>query len=43
MNMNAFDEFKYDGEDFIAFILSTKQWMEKSPKAKETKMSTQKM
>ncbi|KAF4100869.1 BOLA class I histocompatibility antigen, alpha chain BL3-7-like [Onychostoma macrolepis] len=38
MNVNAFDEYGYDGEDFIAFNFGTMQWMEKSPKAKETKM-----
>ncbi len=38
MNVNAFDEYGYDGEDFIALNLDTMQWMEKSPKAKETKM-----
>ncbi|XP_073677623.1 zinc-alpha-2-glycoprotein-like [Garra rufa] len=38
MNFNAFDEYGYDGEDFIAFDTDTMQWKEKSPKAKETKM-----
>lgn len=36
-NVNAFDEYRYDGEDFIAFNYSTRQWMEKKTKAKETK------
>ncbi|KTF75054.1 hypothetical protein cypCar_00046049, partial [Cyprinus carpio] len=38
MNVNAFDEYGYDGEDFIAFSYDTMQWMEKSPKAKEIKL-----
>lgn len=38
MNVTAFDEYRYDGEDFIAFNYNTMQWMEKNPKAKETKM-----
>ncbi|XP_058610494.1 zinc-alpha-2-glycoprotein-like isoform X2 [Onychostoma macrolepis] len=38
MNVNAFDEYGYEGEDFIAFNYSTLQWVDKSPKAKETKM-----
>ena len=38
MNVKAFDEYRYDGEDFIAFNSDTMQWMEKNPKAKETKM-----
>ncbi|KAL0167158.1 hypothetical protein M9458_039002, partial [Cirrhinus mrigala] len=39
MNVNAFDEYGYDGEDFIAFDTGTMQWKDKSPKAKETKMN----
>ncbi len=38
MNVNAFDEYGYDGEDFIAFNYSTLQWVDQSPKAKETRM-----
>uniref|UniRef100_A0A8C2PR40 Immunoglobulin C1-set domain-containing protein n=1 Tax=Cyprinus carpio TaxID=7962 RepID=A0A8C2PR40_CYPCA len=38
MNVNAFDEYGYDGEDFIFFNYYTMQWIDKSPKAKETKM-----
>ncbi|KAL1254940.1 hypothetical protein QQF64_013001 [Cirrhinus molitorella] len=36
--VNAFDEYGYDGEDFIAFDIDAMQWKDKSPKAKETKM-----
>ncbi|RXN10797.1 zinc-alpha-2-glyco -like protein [Labeo rohita] len=38
MNVNVFDEYGHDGEDFIAFDTDTMQWKDKSPKAKETKM-----
>ncbi|XP_077050979.1 zinc-alpha-2-glycoprotein-like [Siphateles boraxobius] len=38
MNVKAIEEYGYDGEDFIAFNSVTMQWMEKNPKAKETKM-----
>ncbi|XP_050992855.1 zinc-alpha-2-glycoprotein-like [Labeo rohita] len=38
MNVDAFDEYGHDGEDFIAFDTDTMQWKDKSPKAKETKM-----
>ncbi|RXN32189.1 zinc-alpha-2-glyco -like protein [Labeo rohita] len=38
MNVNAFDEYGYDGEDFIAFDTDIMQWKDKSPKAKETKI-----
>ncbi|KAI2643049.1 Zinc-alpha-2-glycoprotein [Labeo rohita] len=38
MNVDAFDEYGHDGEDFIAFDTGTMQWKDKSPKAKETKM-----
>uniref|UniRef100_A0A673FUB3 Immunoglobulin C1-set domain-containing protein n=1 Tax=Sinocyclocheilus rhinocerous TaxID=307959 RepID=A0A673FUB3_9TELE len=38
MNVNAFEEYGYDGLDFIAFNHYTMQWIDKSPKAKETKM-----
>lgn len=38
MNVTAFDEYRYDGEDFIALNYSTLQWVDKSPKAKETRM-----
>ncbi|XP_067220550.1 zinc-alpha-2-glycoprotein-like [Chanodichthys erythropterus] len=37
MNVNAFDEYRYDGEDFISFNYNTRQWMEKKTEAKETK------
>uniref|UniRef100_A0A8C1E8Q9 Immunoglobulin C1-set domain-containing protein n=1 Tax=Cyprinus carpio carpio TaxID=630221 RepID=A0A8C1E8Q9_CYPCA len=37
MNVNAFDEYGYDGEDFIFLNYYTMQWIDKSPKAKETK------
>ncbi|XP_039534196.1 zinc-alpha-2-glycoprotein-like [Pimephales promelas] len=39
MNVKAFDEYRYDGEDFIAFNSDTRQWTEKHPKAIETKMN----
>uniref|UniRef100_A0A672M259 MHC class I-like antigen recognition-like domain-containing protein n=1 Tax=Sinocyclocheilus grahami TaxID=75366 RepID=A0A672M259_SINGR len=38
MHVNAFDEYGYDGEQFIAFHSATMQWIEKTPKAKETRM-----
>ncbi|XP_016113164.1 patr class I histocompatibility antigen, A-5 alpha chain-like, partial [Sinocyclocheilus grahami] len=38
MHVNAFEEYGYDGLDFIAFNHYTLQWIDKSPKAKETKM-----
>ncbi|KAL0167154.1 hypothetical protein M9458_038998, partial [Cirrhinus mrigala] len=30
IDVNAFDEYGYDGEEFIAFNFSTMQWMEKN-------------
>ncbi|XP_052439502.1 zinc-alpha-2-glycoprotein-like isoform X2 [Carassius gibelio] len=38
MNVNALDEYGYDGEDFIFVNYDTMKWTEKSPNAKETKM-----
>uniref|UniRef100_A0A8C1Q026 Ig-like domain-containing protein n=1 Tax=Cyprinus carpio TaxID=7962 RepID=A0A8C1Q026_CYPCA len=38
MNLRAFDEYGFDGEDFIAFNSDTLQWIDKNPKAKETKI-----
>uniref|UniRef100_A0A671MJD2 Immunoglobulin C1-set domain-containing protein n=1 Tax=Sinocyclocheilus anshuiensis TaxID=1608454 RepID=A0A671MJD2_9TELE len=38
IHVNAFDEYGYDGEQFIAFNSATMQWIEKTPKAKETRM-----
>uniref|UniRef100_A0A8C1UA18 Ig-like domain-containing protein n=1 Tax=Cyprinus carpio TaxID=7962 RepID=A0A8C1UA18_CYPCA len=37
-NLRAFDEYGFDGEDFITFNSDTLQWIDKNPKAKETKM-----
>ncbi|XP_051992169.1 RT1 class I histocompatibility antigen, AA alpha chain-like [Xyrauchen texanus] len=37
-NLKGFDEYHYDGEDFIAFNFNTTQWINKNPKAKETKL-----
>ncbi|RXN02417.1 major histocompatibility complex class I-related gene protein-like [Labeo rohita] len=34
----VFDEYGFDGEDFIAFNSDTVQWIDKNPKATETKM-----
>uniref|UniRef100_A0A672LAX2 Ig-like domain-containing protein n=1 Tax=Sinocyclocheilus grahami TaxID=75366 RepID=A0A672LAX2_SINGR len=36
-SLRAFDEYGFDGEDFITFDSDTLQWIVKSPKAKETK------
>ncbi len=36
-SLRAFDEYGFDGEDFIAFDYDTMQWIVKSPKAKEAK------
>uniref|UniRef100_A0A671KRP2 Immunoglobulin C1-set domain-containing protein n=1 Tax=Sinocyclocheilus anshuiensis TaxID=1608454 RepID=A0A671KRP2_9TELE len=36
-SLRAFDEYGFDGEDFMAFDSDTLQWIVKSPKAKETK------
>uniref|UniRef100_A0A8C2EXZ4 Ig-like domain-containing protein n=1 Tax=Cyprinus carpio TaxID=7962 RepID=A0A8C2EXZ4_CYPCA len=38
LNLRAFDEYGFDGEDFMAFDSETLQWIDKHPKAKETKM-----
>ncbi|XP_043088945.1 zinc-alpha-2-glycoprotein-like isoform X2 [Puntigrus tetrazona] len=37
MSVNAFDEYGFDGDDFIAFDMDAMQWKDKSPKARETK------
>ncbi|KAF4100891.1 hypothetical protein G5714_019087 [Onychostoma macrolepis] len=36
-SLRVFDEYGFDGEDFIAFNSDTLQWIDKNPKAKETK------
>ncbi|KAL1254937.1 hypothetical protein QQF64_012998 [Cirrhinus molitorella] len=36
--VNAFDEYGFDGEDFLAFDIDTMQWKDESPKANKTKM-----
>ncbi|XP_048059161.1 zinc-alpha-2-glycoprotein-like [Megalobrama amblycephala] len=36
-SLTAYDEYGFDGEDFISFNFDTMQWIDKSPKAKETK------
>ncbi|XP_048059171.1 H-2 class I histocompatibility antigen, K-B alpha chain-like [Megalobrama amblycephala] len=36
-NLTVFDEYGFDGEDFISFNSDTMKWIDKSPKAKETK------
>uniref|UniRef100_A0A8C1IJQ3 Ig-like domain-containing protein n=1 Tax=Cyprinus carpio TaxID=7962 RepID=A0A8C1IJQ3_CYPCA len=38
VNLRAFDEYGFDGEDFMAFDSETLQWIDKHPKAKETKI-----
>ncbi|XP_016362434.1 zinc-alpha-2-glycoprotein-like [Sinocyclocheilus anshuiensis] len=38
VNLTVFDEYGLDGEDFIAFNSDALQWIDKNPKAKETKM-----
>uniref|UniRef100_A0A671KSW7 Zinc-alpha-2-glycoprotein-like n=1 Tax=Sinocyclocheilus anshuiensis TaxID=1608454 RepID=A0A671KSW7_9TELE len=38
VSLRAFDEYGFDGEDFMAFDSDTLQWIDKNPKAKETKM-----
>ncbi|XP_048059232.1 RT1 class I histocompatibility antigen, AA alpha chain-like [Megalobrama amblycephala] len=35
VNLTVFDEYGFDGEDFISFNSDTMQWIDKSPKAKE--------
>ncbi len=37
-SLRAFDEYGFDGEDFIAFDYDPLQWIDKNPKAKETKI-----
>ncbi|XP_048011261.1 zinc-alpha-2-glycoprotein-like [Megalobrama amblycephala] len=37
VNLTVFDEYGFDGEDFISFNSDTMKWIEKNPKAKETK------
>ncbi|XP_051991578.1 zinc-alpha-2-glycoprotein-like isoform X2 [Xyrauchen texanus] len=36
--LTVFNEYQYDGEDFIAFNFNTTQWINTNPKAKETKL-----
>ncbi|KAK7139578.1 hypothetical protein R3I93_016648 [Phoxinus phoxinus] len=36
-NLTVFDEYGFDGEDLISFNYDTGQWIDKNPKAKETK------
>ncbi|XP_048059160.1 zinc-alpha-2-glycoprotein-like [Megalobrama amblycephala] len=36
-SLTVYDEYGFDGEDFISFNFYTMQWIDKSPKAKETK------
>uniref|UniRef100_A0A671KQ18 Ig-like domain-containing protein n=1 Tax=Sinocyclocheilus anshuiensis TaxID=1608454 RepID=A0A671KQ18_9TELE len=38
VSLRAFDEYGFDGEDFMAFDSDTLQWIDKNPKAKETKI-----
>ncbi|KAL1254929.1 hypothetical protein QQF64_012990, partial [Cirrhinus molitorella] len=38
VSLRAFDEYGFDGEDFISFDSDTLQWTDKNPKAKETKI-----
>ncbi|XP_050992848.1 zinc-alpha-2-glycoprotein-like [Labeo rohita] len=38
-SLRAFDEYGFDGENYIAFNSDTLQWIDKNPKAKETKMT----
>ncbi|CAM4640272.1 unnamed protein product [Leuciscus chuanchicus] len=37
VNLTVFDEYGFDGEDLISFNYDTMQWIDKNPKAKETK------
>ncbi|XP_067267070.1 H-2 class I histocompatibility antigen, alpha chain-like [Chanodichthys erythropterus] len=37
VNLTVFDEYGFDGEDFISFNSDTMKWIDKSPNAKETK------
>uniref|UniRef100_A0A673FE92 Ig-like domain-containing protein n=1 Tax=Sinocyclocheilus rhinocerous TaxID=307959 RepID=A0A673FE92_9TELE len=36
-SLTVFDEYGFDGEDFIAFNSDPQQWIDKNPKAEETK------
>ncbi|XP_059366146.1 H-2 class I histocompatibility antigen, K-D alpha chain-like [Carassius carassius] len=38
VSLRAFDEYGFDGEDFMSFDSDTLQWIEKNLKAKETKI-----
>ncbi|CAM4640304.1 unnamed protein product [Leuciscus chuanchicus] len=38
VNLTVFDEYGFDGEDLISFNPDTMQWIDKSPKAKRTKV-----
>ncbi|XP_077100107.1 H-2 class I histocompatibility antigen, K-K alpha chain-like [Siphateles boraxobius] len=38
VNLTVFDDYGFDGEDFISFNYDTGQWIDKNPKAKETKI-----
>ncbi|XP_026088278.1 H-2 class I histocompatibility antigen, K-K alpha chain-like isoform X2 [Carassius auratus] len=38
VNLRAFDEYGFDRDDFMSFDSDAQQWIEKNPKAKETKM-----
>ncbi|KAK9958177.1 hypothetical protein ABG768_012351 [Culter alburnus] len=37
VNLTVFDEYGFDGEDFMSFNSDTMKWIDKNPKAKETK------
>ncbi|XP_048059175.1 major histocompatibility complex class I-related gene protein-like isoform X2 [Megalobrama amblycephala] len=37
VNLTVFDEYGFDGEDFISFNSDTMKWIDKNPKAKEPK------
>ncbi|XP_067217472.1 zinc-alpha-2-glycoprotein-like [Chanodichthys erythropterus] len=37
VNLTVFDEYGFDGEDFISFNSDAMKWIDKNPKAKETK------
>ncbi|XP_016118071.1 major histocompatibility complex class I-related gene protein-like, partial [Sinocyclocheilus grahami] len=37
-SLTVFDEYGFDGEDFIVFNSDALQWIDKNPKAKETQM-----
>ncbi|XP_067281155.1 H-2 class I histocompatibility antigen, L-D alpha chain-like [Pseudorasbora parva] len=38
VSLTVFDEYGFDGEDLISFNSDTEQWIDKSPKAKRTKV-----